>query len=129
MAQTRGTFTELYDNIDKAVYTLLFDAQRELPKIWTQVFNVKSSDRKFERVLSVTGMGDVPEKGEGAPYTSDVIRAGYSRDFTHVEYGMMFEVTQTALEDDQYDQQADGDELPGAKNPEQFPIRRQTSQA
>jgi hypothetical protein len=106
MAQTRGTFAELYDNIDKAVYTLLFDAQKELPKIWTRVFNVKSSDKKFERVMSVTGMGDVPEKGEGAPYTSDVIRAGWTKDFTHVEYGMMFEVTQTALEDDQYDQLA-----------------------
>jgi hypothetical protein len=106
MAQTRGTFVELYDNIDKAVFTLLFDSQKELPKLWTKVFNVKTSDKKFERVMSITGMGDVPEKGEGAPYTSDIIRAGYTKDFTHVEYGMMFEVTQTALEDDQYDQLA-----------------------
>ncbi|MCU0252896.1 MAG: hypothetical protein MUE61_22125 [Vicinamibacterales bacterium] len=104
MAQTRGTFAELYDNIDKAVYTLLFDAQKELPKIWTKVFNVKSSDKKFERVMGVQGMGDIPEKAEGAAYTSDVIKAGWTKDFTHVEYGMMFEVTQTALEDDQYDQ-------------------------
>lgn len=104
MAQTRGTFLELYDNIDKAVFTLLFDAQKELPKLWTQVFNVKTSEKKFERVMSVTGMQDVPEKGEGAPYVSDIIRAGWTKDFTHTEYGMMFEVTQTALEDDQYDQ-------------------------
>ena len=104
MAQFRASFAELYDNIDKAVYTLLFDAQKELPKIWTQVYNVKTSDKKFERVMSVTGMGDIPEKGEGAPYTSDIIRAGWTKDFTHTEYGMMFEVTQTALEDDQYDQ-------------------------
>ena len=104
MAQTRGTFAELYDNVDKAVYTLLFDAQKELPRIWTKVFNVKSSDKRFERVMTVTGMGDVPEKGEGAPYTSDVIKPGWTKDFTHTEYGMMFEVTQTALEDDQYDQ-------------------------
>ena len=106
MAQTRGTFAELYDNIDKAVYTLLFDAQKELPRIWTKLYNVKSSDKKFERIMTVTGMGDVPEKGEGAPYTSDIIRAGWTKDFTHTEYGMMFEVTQTALEDDQYDQLA-----------------------
>lgn len=104
MAQTRGTFAELYDNLDKAVFTLLFDAGKELPKLWTKVYNVQTSDKKFERVLSVTGMGDVPQKGEGAPYTSDIIRAGWTKDFTHVEYGMMFEVTQTALEDDQYDQ-------------------------
>ena len=65
--QTRGTFTELYDNIDKSVFTILFDAQKELPKIWADLINVKSSDRKFERVMSVTGVGDIPEKGEGAP--------------------------------------------------------------
>lgn len=106
MAQTRGTFTELYDNVDKSIFTILFDAQKELKRIWTQVYNVKTSDRKFERVMSVVGMGDVPQKGEGSAYTSDIIRPGWTKDFTHLEYGMMFEVTQTALEDDQYDQLA-----------------------
>jgi hypothetical protein len=106
MAQTRGTFTELYDNVDKAVFTLLFDAQKELKRLWSQVYNIKTSDKKFERVMSVTGMGDIPQKGEGAAYTSDVIRPGWTKDYTHLEYGMMFEVTQTALEDDQYDQLA-----------------------
>ena len=104
--QTRGTFTELYDNIDKAVFTILYDAQKERPAIWRKIVNVKKSDRKFERVMSVTGVGDIPEKGEGAPYTSSVIRPGWTKDFTHTEFGAMFEVTQTALEDDQYDQLA-----------------------
>jgi hypothetical protein len=106
MAQTRGTFTELYDNVDKSIFTLLYDANKELKRIWTQVYNVKTSDKKFERVMSVVGMGDVPQKGEGAAYTADVIRPGWTKDYTHLEYGMMFEVTQTALEDDQYDQLA-----------------------
>lgn len=104
--QTRGTFTELYDNVDKSIFTLLFDAQKELPAIWRDYINVKKSTRKFERVLSVTGVGDIPEKGEGAAYTAQVIRPGWSRDFIHTEFGAMFEVTQTALEDDQYDQLA-----------------------
>jgi hypothetical protein len=106
MAQTRGTFTELYDNVDKSVFVLLGEALKELPKIWSKVYNVKTSDKKFERVLSVTGMGDIPMKGEGAPYVSDVIRPGWTKDFTHLEFGLMFEVTQTALEDDQHDQLA-----------------------
>lgn len=104
--QTRGIFPELYDNIDKAVFTILFDAQKELPNIWKQYINVKTSDRKFERVMSVTGVGDIPEKGEGAAYTASVIRPGWTKDFIHTEFGAMFEVTQTALEDDQYDQLA-----------------------
>lgn len=104
--QTRGTFEALYDNVDKDIFTLLFDSNKELPAIWRKVVDVKPSKRKFERVLSVTGVGDIPEKGEGAPYIAQVIRPGWSKDFIHTEFGAMFEVTQTALEDDQYDQLA-----------------------
>ena len=104
MPQTRGQFPELYDNVDKMIFTVMFDAQKELPAIWRDIFSIKTSDRKFERVMSVTGMQDVPEKGEGAPYTTDLITPGWTKDFIHTEFGMMFEVTETALEDDQYDQ-------------------------
>ena len=106
MAQTRGTFAELYDNIDKMVFTILYDAQKELPAIWRDIYQIKTSDKKFERVMSVVGMGDIPEKPEGQPYTTDLIRPGYTKDFIHTEFGMAFEVTETALEDDQYDQLA-----------------------
>ncbi len=104
MAQSRGQFAELYDNVDKMVFTIMFDAQKELPAIWRDIYTIKTSDRKFERVMSVTGMQDVPEKGEGAPYTTDLITPGWTKDFIHTEFGMAFEVTETALEDDQYDQ-------------------------
>ena len=104
MAQTQGQFPQLYDNVDKMIFTVMFDAQKELPAIWREIFTIKTSDRKFERVMSVTGMQDVPEKGEGALYTTDLITPGWTKDFIHTEFGMMFEVTETALEDDQYDQ-------------------------
>lgn len=102
--QSQGTFPQLTDNIDKSIVTLLFDAQKELKPIWRDYINVKKSDRRFERVMSVTGVGDIPEKGEGAAYTAQVITPGWTKDFIHTEFGAMFEVTQTALEDDQYDQ-------------------------
>ncbi len=104
MAQLRATFVELYDNIDKTVFTVLNDQLKELKPMWRQYFNVKTSDKKFERVMTVTGMGDVPEKAEGATYATDLIKVGYTKDFTHTEFGLGFEVTETALEDDQYDQ-------------------------
>ena len=103
MAQTRGTFAELHDNLDRAVYTLLGKEYKELSPIWRKYYNVKSSQKRSELVLTVTGMGDVPEKGEGQPYTTDIIQAGFPKEFIHTEFGMMFEVTQTALEDDRYD--------------------------
>ena len=103
MPQTRGTFAELHDNLDRAVYTLLGKEYKELSPTWRKYYKVKTSQKRSELVLTVTGMGDVPEKGEGQPYTTDIIQPGFSKEYLHTEFGMMFEVTQTALEDDRYD--------------------------
>ena len=103
MPQNRGTFAELHDNLDRAVFTLLGKEYKELSPIWRKYYQVKTSQKRSELVLTVTGMGDVPEKGEGQPYTTDIIQAGFPKEFIHTEFGMMFEVTQTALEDDRYD--------------------------
>ena len=103
MAQTRGTFSELHDNLDRTVHALLGKEYKELNPIWRKYFQIKNSRKRSEDILTVTGMGDVPEKAEGAPYVTDIIRPGYAKNFLHVEFGMMFEVTQTALEDDRYD--------------------------
>lgn len=103
MAQTRGTFSELHDNLDRAVFTLLGKEYKELAQTWRKYFVIKSSGKRSELIQTVTGMGDVPEKAEGAQYTTDIIRPGYSKEFLHTEFGLMFEVTQTALEDDRHD--------------------------
>lgn len=107
MAQTRGTFTELHDNTDRVVFTLLGKEWKDQKPIWRRLYNIKDSDKRSELITTVTGVGDIPEKGEGAPYVTDVIRSGYTKEFLHTEFGMMFEVTQTALEDDRHEVLAD----------------------
>lgn len=101
--QTRGNFPDLYDRIEKTVKTIIFDSLQELKPIYKQYTNMKSSSKKFERVLSVTPFGDVPQKDEGQVYALDVIRPGWTKDFVHVEFGLGFEITETALEDDEFD--------------------------
>ena len=101
MAQTRGVNPDLYDNIDKTIFGIMKDKLSELPRIYPKVYNIKTSDRKFERVVTYVPMGDTQSKPEGEPYVMDTIRQGYTKDFTHTENGLGFEVTQTALEDDQ----------------------------
>ena len=100
MAQTRGGFDALYDNVDKTVFGVMKGQLKELPKIYTGYYNIKSSDRKFERVVTYVPFGDTIAKEEGVAYSMDQIRQGYTKDFTHTENGLGFEVTQTALEDD-----------------------------
>jgi hypothetical protein len=100
MAQTRGTFSSLYDNVDKAFFSIMKDRLNELPRIYPKTFSVKTSNRKFERVVTYVPFGDTMSKPEGEPYVMDTLREGYTKDFTHTENGLGFEVTQTAFEDD-----------------------------
>lgn len=101
--QVRGSFPDLYDRIEKTVKTIIFDSLQELEPQYKKFTNVKSSSKKFERVLSVTPFGDVPQKDEGQVYALDVVRPGWTKDFVHVEFGLGFEITETALEDDEFD--------------------------
>ena len=100
MAQVRGNFDALYDNVDKTLMGVMKAQLKELPRIYTDYTKVLTSDRKFERVVTYVPFGDTQTKGEGETYAFDQIRQGYTKDFTHTEAGLGFEVTQTALEDD-----------------------------
>lgn len=104
MPQTRGHWPELYDNIDKVVISLLRGHLQELPPIYTKYYNVESTDKAFERVHTITPFGRVPEKPEGEVYALDLLGPGWTKDFIASEYGLGFAVTETALEDDKYDQ-------------------------
>jgi len=98
--QTRGTVAEFYDNLDRTVFTLLGKEQKERKKIFTQVYDEKTSKKRSEIVMTVMGVGDIPERAEGTPFTTDVIRKGYEREFLHTGFGNAFEVTLEAMEDD-----------------------------
>jgi hypothetical protein len=100
MAQTRGTNPDLYDNIDKTFYSIMKDRLKELVRIYPEYFNIRTSDRKFERIVTYVPFGDTQSKPEGDAFVMDTLRQGWTKDFTHTENGLGFEVTQTALEDD-----------------------------
>jgi hypothetical protein len=103
MAQTRGTFSQLADNTEyRDVYVLIEGALKELKPIWKQYYNVENSERKTEISQSFVELGDVPQKSEGANYATDIIRPGNQKSVTHLEFGLGFEMTETAGEDDRY---------------------------
>lgn len=103
MAQTRGTAPFLSDNTEyRSVYNLLDTFLKEQKPIWKGYYNVESSDRKTEITQTYVELGDVPEKGEGANYATDLIRPGFTKSVTHTEFGLGFEMTETAGEDDRF---------------------------
>lgn len=104
MAQTRGSFSQLFDNTDRMIYVMYGKQLKKLPSIWKKVTKVLDSDRMTEIRMPVVGFGDIPEKPEGTPFATDLLMPGYQKTVTHTEFGGAFEVTQTALEDDRHDQ-------------------------
>ena len=100
MAQLRGSFDALYDNVDKTIAGIMKGQLKELPRIYPTYYNVRQSDRKFERVVTYVPFADTQSKPEGEPYAFDTLRQGNTKDFVHTENGLGFEVSQTALEDD-----------------------------
>lgn len=104
MAQTRGSFTQLYDNTDRKMFVMLGKHLKELPDIWKKYTKVISSDRMTEISQSVVGFGDVPERSEGAAFATDVLMPGHQKTVTHSSWGLAYECTIEAMEDDRYDQ-------------------------
>ena len=100
--QNRGQFSALNDNVDKVVTALIGKQLKEIPVIYTKLFDKMTSSKKFERIVTSAPYGDVPQKPEGAQYTFDIIQQGYTKDITPLEWGLGTEWTETAEEDDQY---------------------------
>lgn len=106
MAQVRSTIPALVDNVDKVVTSLLDKNVKALTPIFPKLFRKQTTDRKFERTVTTAPFGDVPQKPEGEDYATDLIMQAYTKDVTPLEWGLMFEVTETAEEDDQFDELA-----------------------
>jgi hypothetical protein len=104
MAQTRGSFQQLYDNTDRRMFVMLDEQLKRLPNIWKQVTQVLDSDRQTEISMNVVGFGDVPERAEGAPFATDLLMPGHQKTVTHTGWGLAYEATIEAMEDDRHDQ-------------------------
>lgn len=108
-AQTRGQFPALYDGVGtggmKVVTALLGKYAKEIKPIHPNVFpKVTLSSGKFKRYVASAPFLDVPEKPEGNPYSFDLIMQAGTKDVTPKEYGLGFRWTETADEDDEFDE-------------------------
>lgn len=100
MAQYRSVIPGNIDNVDKTVFAIIDGILKRHKPIWTKYYNKDTSDRKFERNMSYAMFGQAPLKPEGADYQTQLIQQGWTKDFTHLEFGLAWECTQTAQEDD-----------------------------
>jgi hypothetical protein len=74
------------------------------PKEYTQIFDVRTSDKAYEEIGSLVGFGLAQTKAEGASIAYDVDNEGPRSRFTHVTYALGYIVSREAIEDNQYQQ-------------------------
>ncbi len=72
------------------------------PKEYTRIFDVRTSDKAYEKVAELTGLGLASVKAEGASIVYDKPGQGPETTFTHVTYGLGYVMTREAEEDNQY---------------------------
>jgi phage major head subunit gpT-like protein len=75
----------------------------EKPMVCDRVFDEKSSDKAYEEYVEETGFGLAPVKPEGNGISYDTDRQGYVSRITNTTYGLGSQITEEAIDDNQYE--------------------------
>ena len=99
MTVATGNFPEL---LWPGIKTKWGDSYRDYTPVYQQVFNVKTSDKAFEKDQGVTRLGLAAVKDQGDSITFRDPVQGFQREYVHVVYGLGTSITLEMYEDDQY---------------------------
>jgi phage major head subunit gpT-like protein len=84
------------------LYDVIALAYKEYPDIYSKIFKVKTSSRKYEQNTGIEGLGAAAEKSEGNSVIFSDLTQGYDRTFTHKTYAIGSRITKEAYDDDLY---------------------------
>lgn len=86
------------------IYELFGNSYNELPKEYTDLFDVKTSSQAYEELVETTGFGLVPVRDEGASSVYDTHAQGAISRFVHTAYSLGYIVTKEEMDDNLYEQ-------------------------
>ena len=100
MAPTvRGTISALLAPDLRKVYV---DTGKERPLEYPSVFNVQDMEWNPVTDQQVSGLGTLPSKAEGTPFSLDELLMGGTKSYTASPFGMAVEITWEAWRDELY---------------------------
>lgn len=73
---------------------------------WRELFDVKTSDMNYEEDVEVTGFGLAPVKQQGSATMFDTFAQQTVTRYTHVAYGLGFNITREEKDDNLYEKKA-----------------------
>lgn len=83
----------------REIWGQVYDAH---PTEYTDLYDVRSSQRAYEQDVQVTGFSLAPVKGQGAPVSYDSEMQGWITTYVHIAYALGYIVTKEELEDNLY---------------------------
>lgn len=84
------------------IKTIFGDTYNEWPALYSQFFELETSDKAFEKEQQLTNLPKATVKGEGDDITFESMYQGYQKEYYHVTYGIGGAITREMYEDDQY---------------------------
>lgn len=99
----RSTMPDLLWPGIQSVFGTKYEA---LEKQYTKIFDVRKSNKAYEKIAEATGLGLAAVKPEGGSIIYDTPGAGPTNVMTHATYGLGYIITREAIEDNQYEQVA-----------------------
>lgn len=95
----RSSFADL---LEPGLRKIFDDKYQEIQEMYSQVFNVQSSDKSEEKDSAVSGFGLLDQTGEGDPITYEDPVQMYDTTYVHLKYTKGFKVSEELYEDDMY---------------------------
>ncbi|HLG99837.1 MAG TPA: Mu-like prophage major head subunit gpT family protein [Bryobacteraceae bacterium] len=100
----QGNMTDFYGvNMLPALRAVIDRGLRRYPPQFSQIFNVKSSDRSIEQFSQVSGVGRFAAIDEGKSIRTDQPVQGFKSTFVHKRFGLAVPTTVDVVEDDKWD--------------------------
>lgn len=78
------------------------DEFREWSPLYTRIFTVQTSDKAYEKVQQITGLGLAQVKNETAPIAYINPNEGFSKEYVNITYAIGSSVSEEMYDDDQY---------------------------
>ena len=99
MTVATGNFPEL---LWPGIQTIWGDNYRDYKPVYQTLFNMKTSDKSFEKDQGVTRLGLAAVKDQGDTISFVDPQQGFQKEYVHVVYALGTSITLEMFEDDQY---------------------------
>ena len=85
-----------------AIDEIVMNRYNRFPEQYSSIFRVMNSKRSIEQTSEVAGLSLFQEVGEGANVRYDEAVPGFSKTYTHLQYGLGFKTSKIMVDDDKF---------------------------